>query len=180
MSVLLWLRITSASASSGRSGGKDQRTPPRTDGLVVEMPPSRFIVRRRSIRSSPCTHARTHARHRRQLPYYAFVGALYSGESLMRQALTTVRTCIENGTSRIACRSKRHQEVRISSRYLFEILPRCIRDFFRFLLINVYMNALRNTHYFVDSKPIIKIERKKKRKSREFNILNNKCTPINI
>lgn len=43
--------------------------------VVVEMPLSRFIVRRRSIHSSPRMHECTHAHHERQLPYYAFACA---------------------------------------------------------------------------------------------------------
>jgi len=43
--------------------------------VVVEMPLSRFIIRRQSIRSSSRTHECMHARHERQLPYYAFACA---------------------------------------------------------------------------------------------------------
>lgn len=113
MFVLLRLRITSASASSGRSGGEDQRTPPHAGGFVVEMPPSRFIVRRRSIRSSPCMHACTHARtHARTSQATVAVLCIcphrvYGGKSLKATSAATIRTCIENGTSPIACRSKR-------------------------------------------------------------------------
>lgn len=87
-------------ASSGRSGGKDQRTPPRAGGRHIEMPPSRFIIGRLSVHLYACKHARMHARHGRQFAVLCICLCLYGDESLMRQA-PTIRTCIRNGTSRI-------------------------------------------------------------------------------
>lgn len=83
--------------------------------VIVEMPLSRFIFRRRSIRSSPrCTrartsawlrmHARTHVRTSRatvRLAVLCICLCVYGSESLMRQ-VPTVRTCIGNGTSRVS------------------------------------------------------------------------------
>lgn len=90
-------------ASSGRSGGEDQRTPPRAGG-------SRRRNATVSLYCSPEVYpfismrARTHARRRRQLPYHAFMRR----RVVNAQASTTIRTCIEND-----CRSKRHRKVRI-------------------------------------------------------------------
>jgi hypothetical protein len=78
------------------------------------MPPSRFIIGRLSVHLYACKHARMHVRHGRQFAVLCICLCLYGDESLMRQA-PTIRTCIGNGTSRMDYRSKRHQEVRMSS-----------------------------------------------------------------
>lgn len=125
---------------------------PHARPVIVEMPPSRFIVRRRSIRSSPRMHACTHV----CLTMHARTHA----RSHVRTSRATVRVCrimhlpvrirrrVINATSadsshlyrkrHVACiDSRRGIGKWVRFRCLFEILPRCvIWDFFRFLLVN--------------------------------------------
>lgn len=81
--------------------------------VVVEIPLSRFIVRQRTIHSSPRTHECTHARHERQLPYYAFA-CTYTVAS-HHHCDKRRRFAPVSETARIEYCSKKHQEVRMLS-----------------------------------------------------------------
>lgn len=106
--------------------------------VAAEMPLSRFIVRRRSIRSSPRTHECTHARHERQLPYYVFACAytVASHQCDKRRRFAPV----SETARRVSTIARRNIRKRGRVRCLSESISlRCVimSDFFRFSLVNV-------------------------------------------